>query len=1051
MARWWIVAARAALVAVALTRPPAGAAQDSRVAVHRIGAARHAVESGAQATLTFRVSNLLADEQRIQGRLDLPPGWQLVIPEPPATLPGHGEELRLLRIALPASARAGAYTLLYGIGRTKARDSVVVVVPQRRRIVAMLRHAPGFVPAGTTYDVLFAVRNTGNESTTVHLALSRSDDLPMRLDSTVVHVEAGDERVVRAQVQSGERMTRTISQRIRLIATVERDTARVEPAVSVVEVIPRGTESASRFRRVPSALTIRQVDRAQRPTVELRGAGALTSSGATTADYLLRGPSQTASLSGELDEYRLSLSGPRYRLLLGDRTAAYSRLGESWRSGFGAEGELSAGGIAVGGFAQRDRRSPAAARDAERGAKVDVRTMDGLLTGVRYLSRSGASAADVWTAHGLLTRWRAAAVDVQYARGRDSSAQHGNAYAVALTGAFPRGSYGLRRLAADSTFPGLTRGNETAEAVATIVPLSGLTLSLTATDWTARRAFALTSRVAERQRAVDGRITWTQWLEAGYRRSTESRLVIATPLARRTESIRLSLGVPLGIASVRGGIEKGVSTFENAPGDHVPFRRLTLRGTVGRGENLLAASVEWLTGMPTTLWFVDDRLSAALTASVRVTPSTLLSTSVNMTRRGGERARMPMVVDVGLVQKLPFGQQASWRTRAMSYGPGAPPVRPTHQADYTIPLGLPVGLSSESGVVQARLVDRDAGRPLAGVLVRLGDQAHFTDSDGLVSYGGLTEATHYLQVDRASLGPDRIIVPAAPLGVRVHAGETTRLELGVVRGARVEGSVRRFELATSSSGGGPARLDDAGASGGAVVQLASETDTLRASADAWGHFTFGELAPGRWMLSVVHAELPRYHRFERQQSALELRPGESLAVVLRVIPSAPPVQIIAQAELTLEPATSARGAHGTPRAGMLGHAAQWQAGRRRVVPAQDGPVTADDTLASSNGLPWLTGRRRYVPAPARTDSGRTTPPTTRHRYTVTRWDISLVHVARVMYDDASLWPKIWLANLDQVKDPDVIRAGQRLRVPDKAPLTAEERAAGARYMAAHPH
>jgi nucleoid-associated protein YgaU len=25
-----------------------------------------------------------------------------------------------------------------------------------------------------------------------------------------------------------------------------------------------------------------------------------------------------------------------------------------------------------------------------------------------------------------------------------------------------------------------------------------------------------------------------------------------------------------------------------------------------------------------------------------------------------------------------------------------------------------------------------------------------------------------------------------------------------------------------------------------------------------------------------------------------------------------------------------------------------------------------------------------------------------------------------MYGDASLWPKIWLANLDQIDDPDVI-------------------------------
>jgi hypothetical protein len=221
-------------------------------------------------------------------------------------------------------------------------------------------------------------------------------------------------------------------------------------------------------------------------------------------------------------------------------------------------------------------------------------------------------------------------------------------------------------------------------------------------------------------------------------------------------------------------------------------------------------------------------------------------------------------------------------------------------------------------------------------------------------------------------------------------------------------------------------------------------------------------------LSVVQAELPRYHRFEQQRSALELRAGESLAVLLRVIPSAPAVQMIAQEVLTLEPS---RGASRAPRVAADRASAQWQSNRRRIIRAPGDSDSLVTVLPSAPGLPWYPGRRRYVPAPSRQDSAvmtppptrrfvpppppsepdstGATPPATRHRYTVTRWDLSLVHVARVMYDDASLWPKIWLANLDQVKDPDVIRPGQRLRVPDKAPLTAAERAAGKRYMADH--
>ena len=53
----------------------------------------------------------------------------------------------------------------------------------------------------------------------------------------------------------------------------------------------------------------------------------------------------------------------------------------------------------------------------------------------------------------------------------------------------------------------------------------------------------------------------------------------------------------------------------------------------------------------------------------------------------------------------------------MSYGPGFPAVPATHQAEYAVPFGLPVGMSSESGSVEAQVVD------LAGNLGSLASQA----------------------------------------------------------------------------------------------------------------------------------------------------------------------------------------------------------------------------------------------------------------------------------------------------------------------------------------
>jgi nucleoid-associated protein YgaU len=50
-----------------------------------------------------------------------------------------------------------------------------------------------------------------------------------------------------------------------------------------------------------------------------------------------------------------------------------------------------------------------------------------------------------------------------------------------------------------------------------------------------------------------------------------------------------------------------------------------------------------------------------------------------------------------------------------------------------------------------------------------------------------------------------------------------------------------------------------------------------------------------------------------------------------------------------------------------------------------------------------------------------------------------------IYDDPSLWPKIWQENRDQIKDPDKIHTGQRLIIPPKAPLTHSEKIAEQMY------
>ncbi|MGD0338082.1 MAG: hypothetical protein ABSB78_04785 [Bacteroidota bacterium] len=58
------------------------------------------------------------------------------------------------------------------------------------------------------------------------------------------------------------------------------------------------------------------------------------------------------------------------------------------------------------------------------------------------------------------------------------------------------------------------------------------------------------------------------------------------------------------------------------------------------------------------------------------------------------------------------------------------------------------------------------------------------------------------------------------------------------------------------------------------------------------------------------------------------------------------------------------------------------------------------------------------------------------------WNISK---KKDIYANPFMWPKIWQGNRDKIKDPDVIHKGQKLKIPNAAPMSADEKKAANKY------
>jgi LysM repeat protein len=89
----------------------------------------------------------------------------------------------------------------------------------------------------------------------------------------------------------------------------------------------------------------------------------------------------------------------------------------------------------------------------------------------------------------------------------------------------------------------------------------------------------------------------------------------------------------------------------------------------------------------------------------------------------------------------------------------------------------------------------------------------------------------------------------------------------------------------------------------------------------------------------------------------------------------------------------------------------------KAIDAQYADLTADITIDSSLPVP---SAPKAAPPPAAKEP---------RTYEVVAGD-TLSKIAKQFYGDAAKYPKIFEANRDQLKDPNVIKPGQRLKIPE---------------------
>jgi hypothetical protein len=221
-------------------------------------------------------------------------------------------------------------------------------------------------------------------------------------------------------------------------------------------------------------------------------------------------------------------------------------------------------------------------------------------------------------------------------------------------------------------------------------------------------------------------------------------------------------------------------------------------------------------------------------------------------------------------------------------------------------------------VLKVRLYDKEGSSktPVPKVILTTQGATAITDNQGEFIFPSLEPGTYFLQLERSSIGLDRVPTAKFPLSIEVKQGKAAEIEIDVVRSCRISGRVKVLPSAPDKKQSGvqmrfgdsllwigPSEKDgfekenSVKRSENTLVELTDGKENLRQLTDQNGGFGFEDIRPGKWVLRVHDDNLPSRYYFEQKEFEIELKPGEKKEVEVHVLPRLRPIQIIEEGKI----------------------------------------------------------------------------------------------------------------------------------------------------------
>jgi hypothetical protein len=870
------------------------------------------------------VRNTSQEKRRYTATLILPPQWRSLTVEPVFELSPQQSDIRLLSVALPQATRAGSYVVRYGVEDNarpphRAEVTIEVLVAPVLRLEFQLLDAPRFVVGGKTYTATFTLTNQGNTSVEVAIEGHNSHFFRFRMDSTTLTLLPQTTRTVSVTVQTPEDLSEKVTNTMEVTARMLQQGAGGQRASATVDVIPHVKRVQNLYHELPLSARLRSTgdEAGNRQQVELFGSGSLTESRRDQLEFLVRSPeTQTASALGLRDEYRLRYRNPDLEVQLGDWNYTLSPLTELSRYAAGASARLYFNNFQAGGFYNQNRYS--GPRQQELAGFLRYQFPGEHAVGVNYLKKREVSESDIVTFRGNVQLWKESEVEAEYgvSKARNGRAQ---AYALHANGRATWFSYDLRYVNADPKYTGYYQDLNLKSLSVNLFPWQHLRLEGYVRDEKRNVERDTLHFFAPRDQYQQVGLGYSSYFSLYYRSSKQEDLFPISKYRRQQQTAQLHLGYSFSGASVYLDVDRGV-TQDLLVGKRFPFHRYALFTSLNPSSaQTYTVSIEHA---EENNLYSDEKLersSAGLTAWLMVGGATQFQLNVFGSRLLSSVDQTYGFVDMTLDHLFSFGHRIVVKGRQSFSRPVFHARERAFAVEYSVPIGVPLHRIASLGQLRGRIMD-DRGVGVRNVLVNAGAFVAVTDVDGQYLFPSLPPGTYFVVVDPASIGIGYITLRPMPVEVIVRGAAEERLDIGVVKSARVGGTVRSFDFAEEGiTDTTQTRLADAGGRQGIILELSNGVEIHRRITDTQGRFLFADLRPGRWTLRVAGGDMPAQHYLERESLDLEVQPGSEHQVALRILPRRRTLRIIQEGTVlqAITPAPRAKSSRQATRESSL--------------------------------------------------------------------------------------------------------------------------------------